>query len=193
MYIHLAQREVRSVFVGGAVGQAVSGGIWLISAAVGIWVSVEYGILVLAVGGAFIFPLTQLMLKLSGRKASLSRENPFNQLAMQIAFIVPLCLPLIGAATLYNVNWFYPAFMLVVGVHYLPFIFLYGMWQYAILASILIGGSVTIGLTQPEQFSLGGWITGIILLLFALFLLATQRNNADTVKINSSGSTIQWS
>jgi hypothetical protein len=174
MQIDVAQREVRSVFVGGAMGQAVSGIIWLLSTVAGVWMGIRYGILVLAIGGAFIFPLTQLALKLSGRKASLSRENPFNQLAMQIAFIVPLCLPLIGAATLYNVNWFYPAFMLVVGVHYMPFIFLYGMWQYAILAAALIGGSVAIGLTQPENFSLGGWVTSITLLLFAAVIGMTS-------------------
>lgn len=178
MQIQTAQEEVRSVFLGGAIGQAVSGIIWLISTVVGVWISVRYGILVLAVGGAFIFPLTQLALKVSGRRASLSRENPFNQLAMQIAFIVPLCLPLIGAATLYNVNWFYPAFMLVVGVHYMPFIFLYGMWQYAILAAALIGGSVAIGLTQPENFSLGGWMTALVLLIFAAVIGVTSAKQA---------------
>ncbi|MBX3000259.1 MAG: hypothetical protein KF893_17175 [Caldilineaceae bacterium] len=174
MQIHTAQAEVRSVFMGGAVGQAVSGVIWLLSTAAAMWISIQYGILVLAVGGAFIFPLTQLMLKLGGRKASLSPENPFNQLAMQIAFIVPLCLPLIGATALYNVNWFYPAFMLVIGVHYMPFIFLYGMWQYAILAAILIGGSIAIGMVQPDSFSLGGWFTGVVLLLFALTIGMTR-------------------
>jgi hypothetical protein len=182
MEIRDAQQEVRTVFVGGAVGQAVSGLIWLVSTILGVWISVRYGILALAVGGAFIFPLTQLALKGLGRKASLSHDNPFNQLAMQIAFIVPFCLPLIGAAALYNVNWFYPAFMVVVGAHYLPFIFLYGMWQYALLAAALIGGGVAIGMTFPDSFSMGGWFTGLVLLLFALVIGTTTVSTFSTDK-----------
>lgn len=168
MEIQAAQRETRRVFLGGSVGQAVSGLIWLISAALGTWASERSAILMLAVGGAFIFPLTQLALRLMGRPSSLRRENPFNGLAMQVAFIVPLCLPVIGAATLYNTNWFYPAFMVVVGAHYLPFIFLYGMRLYAVLAAALLGGGVAAGMLLPEAFTPGGWLAAAALLVFAL-------------------------
>ena len=51
----------------------------------------------------------------------------------------PSNLPLIFAATAYRQNWFYPAFMVALGSHYLPFIFLYGMWQFGVLAALLIG------------------------------------------------------
>ncbi len=179
MEIREAQREVRTVFLGGSVGQAVSGVIWLVSAALGTWVSVQYGIIALAVGGAAIFPLTQLTLKLLGKRAALERTNPFNQLAMQTAFIVPLSLPLIGAAALYNVNWFYPAFMLVVGTHYMPFMTLYGMWQYGVLAALFIGGGVFIGMYLPDSFVLGGWIGGAILLAFAVVIAVTHRKTDD--------------
>jgi len=174
MEIRTAQQEVRTVFVNGSFGQAVSGLIWLISAALGAWVSVQAGILFLTLGGIAIFPLTQLTLKLLGRRASLSRENPFNQLAMQVAFIVPLLLPVIGAAARANVNWFYPAFMIVVGAHYLPFITLYGMWQYAILAGALIGGGTALGFLLPQQFAPGGWLTGAALIIFAVFAWRMQ-------------------
>jgi hypothetical protein len=167
MEIKTAQLEVRTVFLSGSVGQAVSGILWLISVALSTFASVRYGIIALALGGMLIFPLTQLMLKLLGHRASLQPDNPFNQLAMQVAFIIPVCLPVIAAAALYNVNWFYPAFMFVVGAHYLPFIFLYGMRQYAVLAAALIGGGAAIGLLLPHNFSAGGWFTAIVLLLFA--------------------------
>jgi hypothetical protein len=42
------------------------------------------------------------------------------------------------------------------------------MWQFAMLAAVLIGGGVAIGTTMPENFSLGGWFTGAVLMLFAL-------------------------
>ncbi|MHB0879171.1 MAG: DUF7010 family protein [Anaerolineae bacterium] len=168
MHIRDAQTEVRTVFVGGAVGQAVSGLIWLVSAALGSFASQRSAIIALALGGVFIFPLTQLALRLLGRRASLGRNNPFNALAMQVAFTVPFCLPVIGAAAAYNVDWFYPAFMIVVGAHYLPFVTLYGMWQYAVLAAVLIGGGVAIGMVLPDSFTPGGWYTAVVLLVFAL-------------------------
>jgi hypothetical protein len=168
MDIKTAQQDVRNTFVRGSVGQAVSGIIWLASAALGTWVSERSAITLLVVGGAFIFPLTQLSLRLLGRSNALPKGHPMNQLATQVAFIVPFSLPLIGAASLYNPNWFYPAFMLAVGTHYLPFMFLYGMWEFVALAGILIFGSVSIGLWLTESFTFGGWFTAVVLLAFAL-------------------------
>ena len=168
MEISDAQQEVRSVYRDGVVGQTVSGLIWLLSAALGTWVSVRAGVIALAVGGMFIFPLTQLTLQIFGGPTTLRNENPLNGLAMQVAFIVPLSIPVIGAAALYNVDWFYPAFMVIVGAHYLPFVFLYGMWEYAVLAGVLIAGGVTIGYLLPDTFSIGGWFGGAVLLLFAI-------------------------
>ncbi len=165
-----AQQQVRQVYLGGSVGQAVSGAIWLASTALATWAGSRYGILVLVLGGVFIFPLTQLVIRLSGRPATLPRENPFNQLAMQVAFIVPFCLPVIGAATLYHTGWFYPAFMIVVGAHYLPFATLYGMWQYLVLGGVLIGGGVAIGMLLPAAFTAGGWFTAVVLLIFAIYV-----------------------
>ena len=75
---------------------------------------------------------------------------------MQVAFTLPLDLPIVLAATLYRLNWFYPAFMIALGTHYLPFVFLYGMRQFAILAAVLIGASVIIGMYFSSVFSLGG-------------------------------------
>jgi len=178
MEINVAQHEVRSVYWGGSVGQAVSGAIWLASAALGTWVGVRYAIIMLVIGGIFIFPLTQLVFKLLGQRTSVSSGNPFNRLAMQIAFIVPLNIPVIGAAALYNLNWFYPAFMLVVGTHYMPFISLYGMWQFGILAAALIGGGVAISLLLPHSFVIGGWVTGVLLVAFAL----AARRMAGSIK-----------
>ena len=175
MDIKTAQKDVETTFLRGSVGQTVSGLIWLVSAVLGTWGSERQAILVLVLGGALTFPLTQLALRLLGRLNSLSKGHPMNQLAMQAAFIVPLNLPVIGAAALYNINWFYPAFMIVLGTHYLPFIFLYGMWEFGVLAAVLIFGGVGIGMWLPDAFTLGGWVTAIILLLFAVFVQFSSR------------------
>ena len=88
MDIEDAQREVRSVYIGGFGGQLISSVIWLVSAALGTWVTPKASILTVVIGGFFIFPVTQMLLHLSGRRASVSRENPFNSLGMQIAFVL---------------------------------------------------------------------------------------------------------
>ncbi len=170
MDIKAAQQDVQTTFGRGSVGQTVAGVIWLVSVILGTWVSERWAILLLVVGGAFIFPLTQLTLRLLGHSSALSKGHPINQLATQVAFIVPLSLPLIGAASMYNINWFYPAFTLVIGTHYMPFIFLYGMWEFAVLAAVLIFGSVGIGMLFPHSFIFAGWFTAVVLLAFALWV-----------------------
>ena len=90
-----------------------------------------------------------------------------NALGMQVAFVLPFSLPLVLAATAYRQNWFYPAFTIALGSHYLPFIFMYGMWQFGVLAALLIGSGLLIGMYLPSIFSLGGWSTGLVLLVFA--------------------------
>lgn len=167
MKISEAQQEVRTVYLGAFSGMIVTSVIWLLSSAAGIWLSTGYAIMVLILGGTFIFPLSQLLLKAMGRPATLSKENPFGMLAMQIAFTIPATYPLIAAATIHNTNWFYPAFLVVVGAHYLPFIFLYGMWQFAILTVLLVGLGTAIGIYFPDSFTLGGWLGAAIYLLFA--------------------------
>jgi hypothetical protein len=103
-----------------------------------------------------------------------------NALAMQIAFIVPSCLPLIAAATLHRVDWFYPAFLIVVGAHYLPFTFLYGMRQFLVLAAMLIAAGLVIGLYVQSVFFLGAWIGAGLLIAFAfLGRSAALREKSD--------------
>ena len=161
------QREMRSAFLGGFAGQMVSGIIWLISAAISSFIHPNYGMAFLFFGSMGIFPLTQLTLRLIGRTAMVSEENGLWALGSQTAFTVPVNFLLVGAIILYRPMWFFPAAMIVVGSHYLPFITLYGMKMFGILAAILILGGAGLGLYGPELFSLGGWFTGLVLITFA--------------------------
>jgi hypothetical protein len=161
-----AQRESRAVFLGGSVGQIVCGVIWLSSAALGTWVGVREAVIALVAGGTFLYPLTQLVLWLLGGPCALSPGNPLRPLAVQVAFIVPLTLPVLGGAALHNVNWFYPGCLIVVGAHYMPFMTLYGMWQFGVLAAVLMAGGMLLGLLAPHEFAAGGWLGGAAMLLF---------------------------
>jgi hypothetical protein len=167
MDIQDAQREVRSVYVGGFVGQLVSSVIWLVSAALGTWVTPKASILTVVIGGFFIFALTQMLLRLSGRRASVSRENSFNSLGMQVAFVLPFSMLLLVPVGFYKLNWFFPALMILVGAHYLPFATLYGMRMFLFLAGILIVMGVVIALWFSGIFSLGAWVAGLTLFAFA--------------------------
>ena len=68
---------------------------------------------------------------------------------------------------MYRTNLFYPAMMILLGAHYIPFIFLYGMRLFAFLAAALIGGRVCIAMFRANTFSTGAWRTGIVLVAFA--------------------------
>ena len=167
MNITVAQREMRAAFLGGFMGQLVSGLIWLGSAVLATWGSARQAIVFLVVAGMFIFPLTQLGLRLIGRPGKVGPENGLYGLGAQVAFVLPLSLPVVGAAALYRLDWFYPAFMVVLAAHYLPFVFLYGMRLYGVLAAVLWVAGIALGLWLGGPFGTGAWLTAAVLLVFA--------------------------
>jgi hypothetical protein len=167
MDIRDAQCEMRSIYIGGFWGQLVSSVLWLVSAALGTWGSPKASILLIVVGGFFIFPLTQMLLRVSGRPASVSKGNSFNALGMQVAFVLPLSMLLLVPVGLYQLNLFFPALMVLVGAHYLPFATLYGMRTFLFLAGILVAVGVVIAHYFSGAFSLGAWIGGLVLFVFA--------------------------
>lgn len=179
MSIEAAQREVRSTYMGGFPGQFVSGVVWLISAFLGWWLSWSAARWALIIGGVFIFLLLEGAVRLNGRKPSLSPENPLNPLAMQIAFTLPLMLPLIVAAFMMRPDWLYPAFMVALGVHYLPFMFLFGMWQFGGLSLVLVGSGIVFGFAGTNQFVVAGWYGAAVQLVFAFICFSAYRQEQN--------------
>ena len=167
MEIADAQREMRLRFLGGFYGQLVSGILWLVSAALATWATPRAAILALVVGGFFIYPMTELLIRGFGPRRRLSDGNTLPQLGMQVAFVLPLSMPLLLPVGLYRLTLFYPAMMLLVGAHYVPFVFLYGMRLFAILAVLLLGGGVLIAQVFSAGLAVGAWYTGAVLLVFA--------------------------
>jgi hypothetical protein len=167
MTISKAQLEIRTRFVGGFYGQFVAGILWLTSAGLAVWRGPRASITMLVVGGFLIFPATELLIRAIGERAPVSSANALRSLGMQIAFVLPLSMPLLLPVGLYRLNWFYPAMMILLGAHYLPFVFLYGMRMFAVLAALLIGGGTLIAMYFSASFSIGAWYTGTVLLVFA--------------------------
>jgi hypothetical protein len=178
MLVQDAQREVRTVFIGGFWGQLVSSAIWLASAALGYWVTPRAAIFTIVVGGFFIFPATQLLLRLTGGPTYTSRGNPLGNLGMQIAFTLPLSMLLLIPVTEFDLNLFYPALMILLGAHYLPFAFLYGMRMFMLLGVILVCSGMAIAHYISGSFSLGGWICGLVLFVFAWIGRAAVQHEA---------------
>src|SRR5882762_10153815 len=167
MDIQDAQREVRAVYIGGFWGQLVSSVIWLVSAMLGTWVTPRASILTVVIGGFFIFPLTQMLLRLSGRRASVSRDNSFHSLGMQVAFVLPFSMLLLVPVGHYDLNLFFPALMVLLGAHYFPFATLYGMRMFLFLGGILIAAGIVIAHWFSGTFSVGAWVAGLALFVFA--------------------------
>jgi hypothetical protein len=94
---------------------------------------------------------------------------------MQTAFVLPLSMLLLVPVTQLRLTLFYPALMILLGAHYIPFVTLYGMRTFAVLAALLIGGGVVIAQSWPGSFSAGAWYAGAVLLLFAGILGAIAR------------------
>jgi hypothetical protein len=181
MEIAEAQREVRAAYSGGLFGQLISAVLWIGSAALGTWRSPRAAIWVLVAGGFLIFPAVTVLLRLLGRSASLPRGNPLHYLGMQLAFVLPLSMPLVAPVTAFRVHWFFPAMMILLGAHYLPFTFLYGMRSFIALSALLVGAGVVIALWFPGSFAFGGWVAGALLLVFAFVGWAeANRDNSSS-------------
>jgi hypothetical protein len=167
MQIADAQRENRVRFRGGFYGQLVSGVLWLVSAALATWSTPKAAIVFIVLGGFFIFPITELLVRAGGGRP-LSRDNSLPQLGMQVAFVMPFSMFLLVPVTEFRLTLFYPATMILLGAHYMPFVFLYGMRMFAVLGALLLAAGLLIGMNLPGDFNIGAWYTGIALVIFAV-------------------------
>jgi hypothetical protein len=87
---------------------------------------------------------------------------------MQVAFVLPLSMPLLLPVSLYRQTLFYPGMMVLLGAHYLPFVTLYGMRLFAILAAVLVACGLVIAVHLPGSLAVGAWTTGVVLVVFAV-------------------------
>lgn len=119
------------------------------------------------VGGFYGQLVSGVLWLVAAALATWSTANDLRYLGMQAAFVLPLSMPLLLPVGLYRLDWFFPAMMVLLGAHYLPFVFLYGMRMFAVLTALLVGGGVAIARVGPGTLGLGAWYTGATLLLFA--------------------------
>jgi hypothetical protein len=88
-----------------------------------------------------------------------------------------MCLPLAYALSLYRLEWFFPAVLMVIGGRYLSFATVYGTRLYWMLGALL-GSVALLGVVfwlPPHATAFGGAAVEIV---FGLWLLARKRGEA---------------
>ncbi len=158
-----AQAEVRRSYRSASVGQIYSGAVWVASALAWSVLGATAGVLILLIGGFFIYPVTTLVARLLGSAGSIPKSNPLRMAGLTIPIVGALGIPVAGAAALYDIDWFYPAFMVIMGAHYLPFAHLYGMRVFLPLGAGMWLSGLAIALWAPEASVIGARLTGLAL------------------------------
>lgn len=176
MDVAAAQAEVRRVYAGGFPGLLLSSVVWLVSATLGTWWSWSAAMWSLVLGGAFIFLALELFLRFIGHNPALNPQNPLNPLTFQLVALLPMLLPLVVAAFVSRPDWLYPAFMMALGAHFLPFMFLFGLWQFGALGMLLAFSGVAFGFAPGESFVVAGWYGAVVQSLFAFMALSAVRD-----------------
>ena len=132
-----AQQDMRAAYVGGSSGAVASAVAWLVAGIVALEVSSRSAVVALFLGGALIFPVSVVISKALGASGTHSRANPLGALALESTGFMLLCFPIVFAVSLYRIEWFFPAMLLVVGGRYLSFSTLYGMRLYWAFGGVL--------------------------------------------------------
>ena len=160
-------KEIRQSYLGGFSILLIESFFWLLAGILWNFVSYKVGILVIILSGTFFYPLSQL-LQIILKRPKVRTDNPLNLLFTQIGLIIPFTFPLIFMLTKENVNLFFPALTVIVGAHYLPFVYAYKMNIYWILASLLVIGGSIFGFVLSDNMSYCAYYTAGILFLFAI-------------------------
>jgi hypothetical protein len=175
-------KEIRHSYLGGFSILLTEGFFWILAGILGNLISFKIGILVIIVVGTFFYPLSQLV-QLMLKRPKIRNENTLNALFTQIGLIIPFSFPLIFMLTKENMNLFFPALTIIVGAHFLPFIYAYKMKTYWILASVLVIGGSYFGFIMPGNFDYCAYFTGSILLLFAIINFYLTKKEIEKIAL----------
>lgn len=145
MRIAEAQRDMRDAYYGGATGLFVSGTAWLAAGLVAVLVSPRASVYTLFFAGMAIFPVSVLLDKLLGRSGKHAPENALGTAAGEGTVIFILAIIIAVALSLYRIEWFFPAMLLLIGARYLTFQTFYGMRSYWLCGAVLMASGLALG------------------------------------------------
>lgn len=169
-----AQQDMRQAYYDGATGVLVSATVWLIAAVVAWQSTPQSAIAALLIGGMFIFPLSVALSKLMARSGAHAKQNPLAPLAAAGTLWMLLAIPIAYAASLYKVEWFFPAMLLTIGGRYLTFPTLYGLRIYYVCGAALSAAGVAVVLLKMPV-PIGAIAGALIEYIFGFLILLRAR------------------
>jgi hypothetical protein len=161
--------QLRRTYLGAAPHTLYTACIWLAGGVVGEYVSKSSGILFFILAASLTFPGGEVIRKLMKAPNRMSDDNQLGKLFMLSAFGIPLCYPIIYLVCKGNINYFFPAFSVLIGAHYLIFIYGYGMNTFGLMAGLLVGQGTLTALYLPNQFGLSAYLTSAVLFVFGIY------------------------
>ena len=180
MTVSEAQADMRSGYCSGGAGILASALAWSIAAAVAILISAQQAVWALLIGGMLIHPAAVVICKVLGASGAHTKGNPLGSLAGSSTVWMILCIPLAYFLGLNQVDWFFPAMLLIIGGRYLVFATLYGMNLYWVLGFALAGAGIGLGyFTAPAQLSAS--VGAVLEALFAAVALVQNRRSAQVI------------
>jgi hypothetical protein len=144
MTLEDAQLDMRRAYYDGATGVFASATVWLAAAVTAWTVDPRHAIAVLLIGGMLIFPASVLLSKMFGRTGVHAKDNPLASLAVAGTIWMLLAIPVAYGASLYKIEWFFPAMLVTIGGRYLTFPTLYGLRAYAFCGGALAVAGITV-------------------------------------------------
>ncbi|OFZ07713.1 MAG: hypothetical protein A3D92_11030, partial [Bacteroidetes bacterium RIFCSPHIGHO2_02_FULL_44_7] len=125
---------------------------------------------------SFIVPVSNLIDRVLGAAGKHSAGNKLAPLAMESTVFMLMCLPLAYGLSLFRMEWFFPAVLMIIGGRYLIFASVYGTPLYW-----LLGGSLGAAAVVAYQLALPPYVTALtgagIELVFGAVLLAVKRRS----------------
>ncbi len=168
------QEDMRRGYIWGATGIMTSGVVWLAAGLVAFFDDPRRAIWVLFIGASFIVPISNVVDRLLGASGKHAPDNRLAALALETTVFMLMCLPLAYGLSLFRIEWFFPAVLMVIGGRYITFGTVYGTPLYWLLGAALgVTAMLTYVLSAPPYLSaLLGAATEIV---FGAVLLLRKR------------------
>ncbi len=172
--------EFRQTYLAAAPHSITVGTLWILSGVISNFTSTITAILFFFFATAINFPIGELIRKLMKAQNKMSEDNNLAKLFPLLSFTIPLSVPLVFMACQYNINWFFPAFSVLIGAHYLPFVWAYQMPTFAVLGVLIVLSGSIIGYYFKETFDLAAYTTGAFIILFGIIHLMIVKTEIKT-------------
>lgn len=169
-----AQKEMRLAYYGGGSGVFASGVVWLMAGIAAVSISMLAGVLVLFVGGMFIYPFSVALSKSLNRPGNHLKNNPLRQLALESTGILLIGTFLAFVTFQIRADLFFPVMLMVIGGRYLPFATVYGRRTYwAVGGMLAVAGMLCAILMAP--FAFGAFVGGILEIISSIIIFYQEK------------------